>query len=170
MSDKRTVSSTSTKGKGSAIARPATQPTSAIAEAAIVAPDSSDEDIFILAGKLEELLKGKSNKTCLKVMDMVGSLHGIRAIPRDRPIGQSTAGTTRVVPVAAKPKKGLPTPPAAWKQTSAYKHLNERREEKIKILKSLPSGESVYRPIHIEELREIERELKSLRSSTPGFH
>jgi hypothetical protein len=130
---------------------------------------SSDQDIFALALKLEELLKGKSNKTCMKVMDMVGSLHGIRCIPRDRPIGRSTAGTTKVVPVAKPPGKGLPTPPAAWKQTDVYRRLSAEREAMVITIKSLKPQE-LLKTTHVEDLREIERKLKALKSPRLGDH
>jgi len=133
-----------------------------------VVPEASNEDIFVLAAKLEELLKGKSNKTCLKVMNMVGSLHSIRCIPSDRPIGQSTVGTTKVVPTV-KQAKGLPTPKAAWKQTDAYRHLTAQREEMVSTIKSLAPAE-LKQTTHIEELRAVEQKLKALKSPTAGDH
>jgi len=169
MSEGQTVSSSSTKGKGTEVSVPATQPIPATAGRSANVDIQADEDIFILAGKLESLLKGKSNKTCLKVMNMVGSLHGIRAIPSDRPIGQSTVGTTKVVPVAAKPKRGQPTPPAAWKQTAAYKQLSAQRQSIVDTLKSLPD----YGPKKqgfISELRAVEQSLKALKSPLSGDH
>lgn len=175
MSDKQTVSSSSTEGKSVTIVTEATQPQPAIAVTtnvaeANVAPVVSDEDIFVLAGKLEALLKGKSNKTCLKLMNMVGSLHGIRCIPSDRPIGQSTVGTTKVVPTAAKPKKGQSTPPAAWKQTDAYKRLSAERVRIVTTIKSLSPDELSNKTVLVEELRATEQKLKALKSPTAGDH
>jgi hypothetical protein len=130
---------------------------------------ASTENIFELARKLQEILKGKSNKTCMKVMNMVGSLHGIRCIPSDRPIGQSTTGTTKVVKEPAKPKKGKPTPRAAWKQTDSYKNLSRQHEAMVKTIKSCsPTDELIE--THIRDLRDIERKLKALHSPTAGDH
>lgn len=144
-------------------------PTTPIGVAAIVVPDSSDKDVFVLARKIEEILKGESNKTCLKVMNMVGSLHAIRCIPSDRPIGQSTAGTTKVVPKAKAAKRGLSTPKAAWKQTDAYKHLSATRALLVKTIKALdPADPSLTG--HVEELRACEQSLKALKSPTAGDH
>jgi hypothetical protein len=166
MSLKQTVTSSSTKGKGGTIVTPATQPTSTAVEAAIAVSETPEEDIFILAGKLEALLKGKSNKTVLKALNMVGSLHGVRSIPADRPIGQSTTGTIRKV-VAAKPEKGKPTPPAAWKQTDDYRRLSAEREKIVKTIKSR-SSEELSKTTLVEDLRALEQQLKALKSSTPG--
>jgi len=166
MSLKQTVTSSSTKGKGGTIVTPATQPTSTAVEAAIAVSETPEEDIFILAGKLEALLKGKSNKTILKALNMVGSLHGVRSIPADRPIGQSTTGTIRKV-VAAKTEKGKPTPPAAWKQTDDYRRLSAEREKIVKTIKSR-SSEELSKTTLVEDLRVLEQQLKALKSSTPG--
>lgn len=126
-----------------------------------------DKDVFALASELEKILQGQSNKTLLKVFNMVGSLHGIRAIPVDRPIGRSTAGTTKVVPVV-KHVKGVKTPEAAWKKTNAYKRLSSERAEKVKTIKALNPG--VPNTALVEELRVIEQQLKALKSPTVGDH
>lgn len=104
---------------------------------------------------------------CLKVLNAVGSLHAIRALPADRPIGQSTTGTTKVVPKAAKPKKGQPTPPAAWKQTDAYKQLKAQREAKVLTIKSLTADE-LSKTTHIEDLQDLNQQIKALKSPTAG--
>jgi len=145
------------KGKGPAIADPATPPT----------PDLTDESIFALAAQIEALLSGKSNKTCHKVMNMVGSIHGIRCVSVDRPIGRSTVGTTKVVPTAKAAPKGQSTPKSAWKQTENYRSLQAKRSDLVSKVKAndpaLGSIES-----RIEELRTVERELKGLKSPKPG--
>jgi hypothetical protein len=180
MSEKQNVSISSTKGKGPAIADPATQPTSTIVdkpasagESATVASAEADksakadaqdpdvDEVFLIAGEIEKILKGKSNKTCMKVLSMIGSLHEVRCIRPDRPIGQSTAGTTKAAPPAKKPKKGQPTPPAAWKQTDDYRRLKASRDSKITILKSLTTDEE--KTSHLADLKEIERQLKALK-------
>jgi len=165
MSVNHTVSSASTKGK--APIGVATHE-SAIADPAIVGPQTNDEDIFVLAGKLEAILKGKSNKTCLKVMNMVGSLHGIRCIPSDRPIGQSTVGTTRVEPAVKPREKGKPTPPAAWKQTDNYRCLAAERLDLVSKVKVQPDGED--KNLLLDQLRESEQKLKALKSRSSGDH
>jgi len=168
MSEKQTISSSSTKGKASTSVEVAPQPR-AIAQTAIVVPEPSDSDMFVIASKFEALLKDKSNKACFKILNLVGSLHSIRCISVDRPIGRSTVGTAKVVPTAPKPKKGQPTPPAAWKQTDAYKRLNAQRESIVTTLKSLGSNESA-KATHIADLRAVERQLKALKSPTAGNH
>jgi hypothetical protein len=134
----------------------------------VVIPQSSSDDIFVVAGQIEALLKGKSSRVCLKILNMVGSLHGIHAIS-GRPIGQPTVGTLKIVP-PIKPKGGQSTTRAAWKQTPDYRQLNERRDEMVKTLKTLPPGESSYKTTVIQELRSIERDLKDLKLSVPGNH
>jgi hypothetical protein len=145
------------KGKALAIAR--------------VAPPShsEEEDVFVLARKIEEILAGKSNRTCHKVMNMVGSLHGLRTIPMDRPIGQSTAGTTKVVAQTKKSGKGKcqQASPAAWKQTAAYKQLSAQREQIVSAIKALPAT-SLQKEEKVEALRLVERQLKELKGVSAG--
>jgi hypothetical protein len=102
-------------------------------------------------------------------MNMVGSLHAIRCIPADRPIGLSAVGTTKVVPVAKKPKKGQPTPPAAWKQTDDYRRLNAEREEIVKTIKSSSDVGNIMNS-NVDKLRAIEQQLKALKSPSSGDH
>jgi hypothetical protein len=151
----QTVSSSTSTGKGNAIALPATH------------HPQEEEDIFVLASQLEAILQGKSYKTCLKALNMVGSLHAIRCIPADRPIGQSTVGTTKVVQQAIKPKKGQPTPPAAWKQTDDYRRLNAEREEIVTTIKSSTDEENI---LNVGKLRAVEQQLKALKSPSSGDH
>jgi hypothetical protein len=129
----------------------------------------SDEDIFILAKKMEELLRGKSNRTCQKVMNMVGSLHGIRCVPSDRPIGQSlTAGVANAKPVVKE--KGKPTPPAAWKQTPEYRVLAEKRESLVRKVKDYGDRASPNKEKYLDGLRSVETELKTYKSRFSGDH
>jgi hypothetical protein len=125
------------------------------------------DNIFVLAGQLEAILKNKSNRVCLRVMNMVGSLHSIRCIPIDRPIGQSPVNTTTVVPSATGPSMGQPTPPAAWKQTEAYRTLTAQRISLVDTIKNLPPDELIN-TTHVADLREIERQLKELKSAHSG--
>lgn len=135
-----------------------------------VEPDDSIADIFIIAGKIQALLSGISNKKISKVMNMVGSLHGIRAIPSDRPIGQSTVGTTKVGQTKPPVKvKGKPTPRAEWKQTDAYKQLTAQRTLMVTTIKAHTPSE-LSKTSHVEDLREIERKLKALHPTTAGNH
>jgi hypothetical protein len=129
-------------------------------------PPNRDEDIFALASKLEALLSGKSYGTCLKALNMVGSLHGIRAIPADRPIGRSTVGSTRVEPVPKPAKKGQQPSKAGYKKSAQYIELSSKRELAVATVKSLPDGES--KDSAISELRRLERELKALKALKSG--
>jgi len=133
----------------------------------VAPPTSEEEDVFLLARRIEEVLAGKSNRTCQKVMNMVGSLHGLRTIPMDRPIGQSTVGTTKVVERAKPAKKGQPTPPAAWKQTDDYRRLSAQRELIVKTIKNLPA-DSQQKLESVEALRALEQQLKDLKKASAG--
>jgi hypothetical protein len=129
----------------------------------------SDEDIFVLAKRMEELLRGKSNRTCMKVMNMVGSLHGLRCVPSDRPIGQSlTAGVANAKPV--KQEKGKPTPPASWKQNPEYRGLLRKREDLVDKIKSYGGRSSPNKERYLESLRSAEAELKAYKSRSSGDH
>lgn len=77
---------------GSATAVPVKEPKAPKGALANVTSVSSPQNMFALADQIETLLKGESNKTCSKILNMVGSLHAIRAISVDRPIGQSLVG------------------------------------------------------------------------------
>jgi hypothetical protein len=168
MSDNQTVSSLSTEGGGATIVDPSTQQTTNTLVAANVAPEvDSIDNIFVLAGQLEALLKNKSNRVCLRVMNMVGSLHSIRCIPVDRPIGQPTMGTAIAVPSVSNPNRGQPTPPAAWKQTEAYRTLTAQRESLVDTIRNLSPAELVN-TTHVADMREIERQLKELKSAHTG--
>jgi len=153
--NKQEISGSSSKGKATTIVVGATQNSSSV-----------DEDVFALARQIEEILKGKSNRTCSKVLNMVGSLHGLRTIPADRPIGQSTTGATIVVP-KVKQEKGLPTPKAAWKQTDSYRNLSAERTKIVNTIKSLPAT-SPNKEKLVEDLRAVELSLKQLKSPTSG--
>jgi hypothetical protein len=128
---------------------------------------AGEQNVFILARQIELILQGQSNKTCMKVMNMVGSLHGIRSIPIDRPIGQSTTGTKKVVPVATKPPRGLPTPKAAWKQSDDYRRLSAERDSVVTTIKSLTPNDPAKQDL-VQSLRTIELSLKNLKARTAG--
>jgi hypothetical protein len=169
MSGNQTVTSSSTEDGlpiGRAIQNVPIGTTGASIEAPItVGPRGEGESIFALAHRLEALLSGESNRTCMKVLNMVGSLHGIRCIPADRPIGQSTAGLERKAPKPAPAPKGKPTQKAAWKQTPEYRELAGKRAVLVELLKGYTRS-----PNHpmtdetLEDLRVTERQLKALRS------
>jgi hypothetical protein len=129
-------------------------------------PPNRVEDIFALASQLEALLSGQSYRTCLKVMNMVGSLHGIRAIPEDRPIGRSPVGSTRVEPVPKPAKKGQQPSRAGYKKSAQYIELSSKRDSVVATIKSLPDGES--KDSAISELRRLEREIKALKGLKSG--
>lgn len=118
---------------------------------------------------MEELLRGRSNRTCLKVMNMVGSLHGIRCVPSDRPIGQNlTAGVANAKPVIRE--KGKPTPPAVWKQTPEYRCLHQKRESLVQKIKAYGGRASPNKERYLEDLRSAEAELKTYKSRSSGDH
>lgn len=94
---------------------------------------------------------------------MVGSLHAARAIPSDRPIGQSLTGAAIAAPVK-KPGRGQPTPPAAWKQTDDYRRLSAMRDLMVRNIKTTPASDLVNTS-HVEDLRDLERQLKALKPS-----
>jgi hypothetical protein len=157
----------STEGKGSPIGKPAPQ----MRQGTIVPgfnpdPPNPGEDIFALASQLEALLSGRSHRTCLKVLNMVGSLHEIRAIPASRPIGQSTVGSTRVEPVPRPARKGQQPSKAGYKRTPQYIELSSKRASTVATVKSLPDGSS--KDEAISELRRLERELKELKALKSG--
>jgi len=129
-----------------------------------------DQELFALAARIQEVLKGQSKRTCLKVLGIVGSIHGIRAIPVDRPIGQSSMGTVRPAtagPKLPKTKKGKTPPPAVWKQTEDYRLLSDQRSEIVKTIKSLPTGSGDIQN-QVEVLRTIEQKLKALKAPQSG--
>jgi len=127
----------------------------------------NEQNLFMLATQIEQILSGQSNKTCMKVLTMIGSLRGIRCIPIDRPIGQSPTGKQQPAGKTNQQKqpKGKPTPKAAWKMTEEYKTLSISRTQAVQQLKEAPpeSKDSA-----VEKLREIEQQLKALRSPTAG--
>jgi len=127
---------------------------------------SEGKNVFILAAQIEEILRGQSNTAVMKILNVVGALHGARTISVNRPIGQTTAGAIlkKVVPI--KPKKGQSTPPAAWKQTDDYRRLNANHKVAIANLKKVPPQSD--KTGALEALRSIERELKDLHAPRSG--
>jgi hypothetical protein len=125
-----------------------------------------EEDIFVLASKLEAMLSGQSNRTILKAFNIVGSLHGIRAIPANRPIGQSRVGSTRVEPVPKPAKKGQQPSRAGYKKSAQYIELTSKRALAVATVKSSPDGRS--KDHAISELRRLEREIKELKALKSG--
>jgi hypothetical protein len=166
-SERPNVVRPSTEGKGPAIAGLAPQKRQGtIVPGFNPDPPNRVEDIFALASQLEAILSGQSYRTCLKVMNMVGSLHGIRAIPEDRPIGRSSVGTTRVEPVPRPAKKGQQPSRAGYKKSAQYIELSSKRDSVVATIKSLTDGES--KDSAISELRRLERELKALKALKSG--
>jgi hypothetical protein len=172
----RRVSVTPSKGKGPAIAGPSdghpTQNNSSGEDSEELPPfkvislgPDPTNDLFVLAQRVEEVLAGQSKKTIQKVLNMVGSLHGTRTIPVDRPIGQTTVGRVTNV-TAGKKEKGKPTPPAPWKQTDDYRRLDAERKESVALLKSL-SGPVAKAPV-LDKIRNLEQSLKELKGSHSG--
>lgn len=141
----------------------------AIASTTTVEPQPSGENIFVLMAKMEALLKDQSNRTVLKLMNAVGSMHGVRCIPVDRPIGQSTMGTTRVAPVVKQKKGQGPAPPAAWKQSPEYIQLSAQRSAIVATIKNLPDSDP-NKESEIASLRETEQKLKALKGLRSGDH
>jgi hypothetical protein len=125
------------------------------------------QTIFDLAAQVEKILHGHSNKDVMKILNLVGSIHGIRSIPVDRPIGQSTAGTVRTVPVV-KAVKGKSTPKAAYKQTTEYIQLSASRDELVRQIKSIPDTEAADRLPLVDRLRSLELKLKQFKSAKSG--
>jgi hypothetical protein len=160
----------STPGGGTAIAGPSTAVTTtsvvAAAPSAIAEKRFSEHDVFAMAAEIERILEGQSSRTVLKVLNMVGSLHRARAIPADRPIGQSTVGRVTTV-TREQPKKGQPTPKAAWKDSEIYRSLIRQRELMVNTIKATPPHE-LSNSSHVEDLRAIEQQLKDLKASHPG--
>jgi hypothetical protein len=171
------------KGKVSPTGEMATQSPSTIVDTQISAkavpsvPQGKPvKDIFAIAGQIEALLKGVSNKEALKILSAVGSQHNLRTISMDRPIGQSTTGTVKAGPPPStvqkkgKASKKGPTPPAAWKQTDEYHHLSGLHRERVEILKSLDPATVSAASIEDakNDLREVERKLKDLKKRTAG--
>lgn len=130
------------------------------------APKPETTDVFVLASRVKELLNGQSNRTIQKVFSMVGSLSGLRTISADRPIGQSTQGTKKLVP-PVKPAKGDAPKPAAWRQTDAFKRLDAQRILLVNRLKSEPKGSALIETL-VSDLRAIERSIKALHSPQSG--
>jgi hypothetical protein len=126
-------------------------------------------NLFGVASMIEQQLKGLSNKEAMKVLMMVGSIHGARIIPIDRPIGLSNVGKIRPATAGevSKSKRGVATPPAAYKQTDAYKRLVASRMQIVTTIKSLSPAE-LSKTTYVDELREIEQKLKLFKSSTAG--
>jgi hypothetical protein len=174
---KTTTAIPDTEGKPAAIAAGATHATtvaliptivgmpSSPANASKSSDEQSEDDLFDLSRKIEALLKGTSNKNALKVLNMVGSLHGIRAISVDRPIGQPAAKA----PAPKKEQKtksakgsGNSQAKAAYKQTPEYIRVTAERKACVQALKSTPAGDAQQSTLQ-SELRRLEQELKALK-------
>jgi hypothetical protein len=124
---------------------------------------SIDED-FVIAAKVEALLKGLSNRRTLKVLNMVGSVHGIRSISVDRPIGQPSKNPIRQSSDGSYKGKGksgnIQIPP--FKKDPRYIELSSQREAAVAALKrDGPSGNT-----HLDHLRSIEQQLKDLKTQS----
>lgn len=127
-------------------------------------------DMFDVARKIEALLAPLSNRTVRETLELVAVRQHLRVIPIDRPIGQYRSGTTKVVPLL-KARKGVPTPPAPWKQTDDYHRLSAERLELVKQLKTLvnPTGAAIAaKEGLITRLREVEGSIRDLRSPKSG--
>jgi hypothetical protein len=143
--------------KGIAIAIPKTDPPHDSEDYGI------DED-FVIAAKVEALLKGLSNRRTLKVLNMVGSVHGIRSISVDRPIGQPSKNPIRQSSVGSSKRKGksgniqIPT----LKKDPRYIELSSQRDAAVAALKrDGPDGNT-----HLDHLRSIEQQLKDLKTQS----
>lgn len=118
------------------------------------------EESFRLAAEIERLLGGRSNKSVSQILNMVASVHGLRVIPVDRPIGQVNRPTETIV--SDKKEKKV----AAYKQTTQFKEMSLARQgivDKIKLAQEGPVKEGLR-----TELRTIERKLKDLKSPVVG--
>jgi len=163
--------SPSVVGSGSAQSgKPATEKSGAIAPSKVsaIVEDPSDEDVFVLAGKLQALLEGKSKKTCLKALTLVGSLRGIQCstVVGFKPTPAVTVPLTKVRDPETG-RKRLPPPPAKWKQTEAYKSLSAQRDMAVKAVKAASlTSSSIEEPV--KKLRSLELSLKTLKLSQSG--
>jgi len=124
---------------------------------------------FALAAQISALLQGVSKKDTKQALEMVATLNGLRVISADRPIGQATAGRQQPAnkPKSAPRKKGEAPPPAAWKQTAAYRQLQADRTAVVDRLKAALKGSSEQLSLQ-EDLRCVEQKLKDLRASKAG--
>jgi len=110
--------------------------------------DDGEVDIFAIAKKMHELLEGLSIKSTSKVLNMVGSLKGLRTIPVDRPIGpvmqvkpgSGIPGSVVTTARGGSVNRQSPTPKAAWKQSDDYRRLSVEHQALIRELKSVPNG------------------------------
>jgi len=121
-----------------------------------------DEDVFVLASRLEAVLRGVSNKMAAKALNMVGSLHGYRSISVDRPIGQVNQPKQKTKAGDAKGKGKSPSAKAAWKQTTEYSQLNASRATIVARLKATPATDPNKDQL-TQELRTVEQRIRGLR-------
>jgi hypothetical protein len=119
------------------------------------------QDIFALARQMESLLEGQSYRTVLKVMNMVGSQHGIKSMHIDKVMSLKT--TTVVSPSHPK-SKGVATK-ADWKQTADYRQLTAQRASVVSALKK--TGSDLDAGL-VAELRALEQSLRNLRPAVAG--
>lgn len=126
-------------------------------------------NIFLLTEKVRAVLDGCSQKEYQEVLGMVASLKNLRVISSDRNIGQNKAVTVRTVPEKspAKKEKGRSTQSPSWKLSEPVRALNSKRDIIVKQMRSLSKDSAEFPPL-LENLRDLEKEIKALNPLKPG--
>jgi hypothetical protein len=111
-------------------------------------------------------LDSLSNKEAKEVLTMVCSIRNLRIVSMDRPIG---------LPIQSAPPKTVTqvssrkaTPKATWKSDPRWVDIDERHTHLVEQIKH--DSDVTTKESHIELLRQLELDMKTLKQQLRGFH
>lgn len=119
--------------------------------------------VYQLAGQIDQLLAGASNRITREALMVVASRHNLRVVPADRPIGM-VCQPPKKEGGKKKPSGGAKAQPrkAEWKTKPEYLALSKQRKELVAQLNALKEA-GVEDNSLLQRLRSTESAIKALR-------
>jgi transaldolase len=107
-----------------------------------------------------------SNKEAKEVLTMVCSIRNLRVVSMDRPIGLPLQSAPPKTVTQVSSRKA--TPKATWKSDPRWGEIDKRHSTLVEQIKH--DSDTTVKETHIEDLRKLELDMKSLKQQLRGFH